>query len=1029
MDNVYFAADSADITSSVLLDKAKNWNDNITANGYLDKLKRMYRAYHGSYYTVDGSDGHEISFSGEQGELAQLPVNHFRNIAEHIIVMTTSNRPVMQTRAVNTDYKSLRQTILANNILDYYMREKRLEEYFHKAVTYSIVLGAGFIKIDWNSTSGEIYDYIEETKTEIREGDIEFSNLSPFDVVFDSTKENQDHDWVLVRTWKNKYSLAAKYPELKEKILSLKTKSDLEKYRFSFNINSGTEFTDDVPVYEFYHKKDDSLPDGRYIRFLDSDIILHDIPMPYRVLPIFRISPGDILGTPYGYSPLFDLLPLQEAINCLYSIILSNQNAFGVQNIWVPPGSNLNISSVEGGLNVIESQQRPEPINLTNTPKEIFEFVQLLEAKMETLSGVNSVSRGNADNLGSNPSGAAMALIQSMAIQFMSGLQNSYVKMVENVGTALIKVLQDYASTPRLIAIAGKKNRTYMKEFTSEDISSISRVVVDMGNPLAKCLAKDTLVLMYDGSKKLVQDIKPDDLIMGPDSGPRTIESISSGKEMMYEITSLDVNRNIKYGCNESHILTLKYCSDDYRYDVIKGDILDISIKDYLKLPNRQKRLLQGFTVGVEYEKKNIPIPPYILGAWLGDGHSAVPALTSMDKELVDEWTKYANSLGLQIRVQENRQPNKSKVYFITSSESHGKSDRNQFMNILRELELINNKHIPNIYLTSDRKDRLDLLAGLLDTDGYRLDQTFVFTQKSENLSKNVIELAKSLGFRVTYKKVKTRPSKLIENVNSEIFKITIGGDTHEIPTKLPRKQAKFKEKSRDPLNYGISVECKGEGIYYGFTLKEEPHFLLGDFTVTHNTTAGRVQMADQLLQYQLLKDSRQYIEIINTGNLDVLTEDIENEFLLIRAENEKMVDGEDVITTDIDAHQEHISEHKCILNDPDLRKDPELVSRVLTHIQSHIDALRNVDPDLLMLMGQQPLQPQNAPAPTAPTATEASQSDMNQLMEPPNQGIEGISNEGNQIKGPGIEGGVGIPKPSNPPGEFSQLPTTTLAG
>lgn len=664
MNSIYFAQEEAEIAAGVLLDKAKSWTDAITGNGYLDKLKRMYRAYHGMYYSADGSDGHEVSFSGEQGELAQLPVNHFRNIGEHIKVMTTSNRPSLEARATNTDYKSLRQTLLANNILDYYMKEKKLEEYLVRAVEYSIVLGAGFIKMDWNATAGEIYDYIEETGTEIHEGDIEFSNISPFDVVFDTTRENQDHDWVLVRTWKNRFSLAAKYPEHAEAILALPTKSDLEKYRFTMASQGSLEKTDDVPVYEFYHKKDDSLPEGRYLLFLSEDVVLHDVPIPYRVLPVFRISPSDILGTPFGYSPLFDVLPLQEAVNSLYSTVLSNQSAFGVQNIWVPPGSSLNVNTLEGGLNVIESTAKPESLNLTQTPKEIFDFMSMLETKMETISGVNSVARGDPSGLGSNPSGAAMALVQSMALQFISGLQHSYVRLIENVGTAIIKILQDYASAPRLIAIAGKKNRSYMKEFTSSDISSISRVVVDVGNPMAR-------------------------------------------------------------------------------------------------------------------------------------------------------------------------------------------------------------------------------------------------------------------------------------------------------------------------------------------------------------TTAGRVQMADQLLQYQLLKDPQQYIQIINTGNLEVVTEDIQNEYLLIRAENEKMVDGEEVIVTALDAHQDHILAHRNILSDPDLRKDPDLVSRVLNHIQNHINALRTVDPDLLMLLKQQPLQPMGQPTdagqgqpppPGAPTATEAGQSQMPKAMESPAQGQQGMQVEGNSMTAPGME-------------------------
>lgn len=167
---------------------------------------------------------------------------------------------------------------------------------------------------------------------------------------------------------------------------------------------------------------------------LDSDLVLIDTPMPYRKLPVYRISAGDIMGTPYGYSDLFDVLPLQDAINSLYSTILTNQNAFGVQNVLVPRGSDVNEENLGGALNILSYNAqfgKPEALNLTQTPAEIFNFVEKLERTAETLSGVNSVARGNPES--SLKSGNALALVQSMALQYMSGLQQSYVKMVEDV--------------------------------------------------------------------------------------------------------------------------------------------------------------------------------------------------------------------------------------------------------------------------------------------------------------------------------------------------------------------------------------------------------------------------------------------------------------------------------------------------------------------------------------------------------------------------------------------------------------------
>jgi hypothetical protein len=486
-NNIYFAAKDAIQTATILEGKVADWCNGIESNGFLEKLRSMYIAYHGAYYSSNGS-GHQITFSGEQGELVNMAVNHFRNIATHMLVMTTSNRPTMECRATNTDAKSLRQTILANNILDYYMREKKLEVFLKQAAEYAIVYGAGYVVMQWNATTGQMVDYIEETDTKIYEGDIEFENFSPFDVILDGTKESNNHDWVVIRRWKNKYDLAAKYPEFADKIKGLPTKDTLQKFRLG--LTSMMDTTDDCQVMEFYHKKTDAMPEGRYMMFLTSDIVLEDTPMPYRVLPIFRIAPGTFHGTPYGYTPMFDLLPLQEELNSLYSTVATNQNAFGVQNVLNPRGTDIAVNQLAGGLNIIDYNAqagKPEALQLTDTPPEIFKFMGMIESTMETLSGVNSVARGNPE--ASLKSGTALALVQSMALQFMSGLQQSYVELVEDVGGAIIKMLQDFAHTPRLISIAGKKNRNYMKEFESEDISNIARVLVDIGNPMARTTA------------------------------------------------------------------------------------------------------------------------------------------------------------------------------------------------------------------------------------------------------------------------------------------------------------------------------------------------------------------------------------------------------------------------------------------------------------------------------------------------------------------------------------------------------------
>lgn len=604
----YFAAKDADKLASILLNKGRSFFNLLESNAYLEKLNNMWRAYHGDY----GNDldyGHRINFTGEQGEYVNLIVNHFRNIAEHVLNMVTSNRPIMEARAVNTDYKSMAQTYLANGILEYYMREKGLEQALKKACEMAIVLGSGFIKLNWNATAGETFDADPETGEMAYEGELEFTNLSQFDVVVDGTKEGWNNEWIMTRSFENRFNLMAKYPELAEKIRGIPSKSTSTVYRLGVWSNDDT---DDIPVYEFFHKRTEAMPEGRYLLFLSTDVVLLDTKMPYRQLPVFRIAPSDIMGTPYGYTDMFDILPLQEAMNALYSTIMTNQNAFGVQNLWVPPGSNIQVNSLPGAMNVIESEIKPEALQLTATAPEIFKFVDMLIQGAETLSGVNSVARGNPE--ASLKSGTALALVQSMALQFLSGLQQSYVKMVEDVGTAIVNILKDFAKTPKIVALVGKNNRTFLKEFTGEDISAINRVMIDVGNPLSRTIAGRVQMAEQLLQMKAIKD--PNEYFQVLNTG--RLDSMFQG-DMAELLNIQSENERLMDGevplvspmdSHKSHILEHRavLADPDLRRDpVLVKNVLDHVEMHLNALSNTDPRLLQ--LIGEQ------PLPPLAAAA------------------------------------------------------------------------------------------------------------------------------------------------------------------------------------------------------------------------------------------------------------------------------------------------------------------------------------------------------------------------------------------------------------------------------
>lgn len=480
----YWATVPANEIADEMLDKVEKYYKHLSLTGRLDLYRRSY-----GYYFRPRITGARLNQGGQQGELTTLSVNHYRNLLVHLETMTTQQRAAFESRATNSDMKSQAQVILANGLLDYYMREKKLERYIKQAVKDCLIYGEGFVRCEWDATSGETYGKTE-TGAAIYEGDMRYSNYTPLDAVRDFTKNSPSHqDWVILRDFENKYVLAAKFPHLRDDILSDSVDA-LELTRTTVLDFVDLQDSDNITLYTLLHKPTPALPQGRYTTCIENGTVLMDGPIPYKDTHVYRIAPDEESQTIFGYTVGYDLLSMQEGFDLLASTVLSNQAAFGVQNILVPKGHDLSTSQIAGGLNLMEYDPkigRPEALNLTQTPAEIFNFMNMLSGLMETISGVNSVARGNPE--ASLKSGAALALVQSMAIQFSMGLQQSYAQLVEDVGTGTINILKEFAAVPRVAVIAGKANRPLMKEFSGQDISMINRVTVDMGNPMTNTTA------------------------------------------------------------------------------------------------------------------------------------------------------------------------------------------------------------------------------------------------------------------------------------------------------------------------------------------------------------------------------------------------------------------------------------------------------------------------------------------------------------------------------------------------------------
>jgi superfamily II DNA or RNA helicase len=346
-----------------------------------------------------------------------------------------------------------------------------------------------------------------------------------------------------------------------------------------------------------------------------------------------------------------------------------------------------------------------------------------------------------------------------------------------------------------------------------------------------KCLGRDTPVMMHDGSIKMVQDIKVGELLMGDDSTPRRVLSTCQGQEQLYRVVP---KKGDPYVVNESHILSLK-CSTNWSKKWQKGTVVDIPVKDYLALPKSHHGRggpLLGYRVPVKFPEKKIGFDPYIIGLWLGDGSSRGTKISTQDAAVIKYLVQNLGQYDLYLKYCSQYD------YAVRCCQKRTAMMQNPMMDELRKQNLIKNKHIPEDYKCNTRNVRLAILAGFLDADGHYVKGVYDVVQKNERLLDDIIYLARSLGFAAYKQKCTKSCMYKGEKKEGTYYRTTIHGPgLDELPILINRKKATPRKQIKDVLVSRIHLEKLDVGDYYGFEIDGNHRFLLGDFTVTHNTS------------------------------------------------------------------------------------------------------------------------------------------------------------------------------------------------
>ena len=355
------------------------------------------------------------------------------------------------------------------------------------------------------------------------------------------------------------------------------------------------------------------------------------------------------------------------------------------------------------------------------------------------------------------------------------------------------------------------------------------------------CHARGERLLMADGTTKAVEEIALGDRLLGADGKPRMVLHQTHGYGSLYRIVPVKGQPFIVTG---DHKLTLVQTNErripKFPCQAKGGKIIDVPVSEWLNWSNNKKhlyKLIRSGPIPLFYDAPDVelPVDPYFLGILLGDGDMKnTISVTTPDPEVVEELYSQAQKYNMHLRQEAAGQ---AKTYLFVSNDNSALGCRGSRLH--QELTQIGvrrkgaaEKAVPLSYKTAYAPIRLEVLAGLLDSDGsYNGAGGYDFISKSQALAEDVAFLCRSVGL-AAYVSTST---KHCGDFTGEYFRVSISGNCSIIPCRVKRKQCSPRKQKKDVLRTGFSVEEAGSGEYFGFTVDGDNRYLMSDFTITHN--------------------------------------------------------------------------------------------------------------------------------------------------------------------------------------------------
>lgn len=377
-------------------------------------------------------------------------------------------------------------------------------------------------------------------------------------------------------------------------------------------------------------------------------------------------------------------------------------------------------------------------------------------------------------------------------------------------------------------------------------------VLLEIARKNGKAVSLDTLIPTPSGWKTM-GDIVVGDYVFGADGKPTKVvyesdiftdkdmyliefedgEKVKASCDHIWRVKTKTSKRTASRKCNK--IGKGKIYQEGGWYDTFTSDMVDDFVRARKDGKGNEYKYRVPMNKAVEYQEQELPINPYLLGVWLGDGGSVNNDITVSDADMMETFHNLEN-LGYKNEIVKHKDRSSSIRIDIEHMGNH--ADKNSFRWKLKELGVFSNKHIPEIYKQASIEQRLALLQGLMDTDGTCSKAgECEFVQKSDILAEDMLDILHSLGIKAkNYKKTSICNGKEAGLVN----RITFFTDKTMPCFRMERKKERLKETLSDRMKAKTIVnitKIEKEPCKCIMVDNKEHLYLCGrNYTVTHNT-------------------------------------------------------------------------------------------------------------------------------------------------------------------------------------------------